>query len=116
MAGSRPFGVTLVAIIAWITGALQIISGVLWLFSGDLTVGVTAMIIGFITILVSLGLFGGSNFARILTAIVFLLNIAGSVYVMFAFPGQLWSAVGATILPLIGLLLLFSSRANAFFR
>lgn len=116
MAGSRPFGVTLVAIIAWITGALQIVFGVLRLFGGEVAVGVTAMIIGFITILVSLGLFGGSNVARVLTAIVFLLNIAGSVYVMFAFPAQLWSAIGSTILPLIGLLLLFSSRANAFFR
>lgn len=116
MAGKRPFGVTLVAIIAWITGAVQIISGVVWLVAGNFTYGITAMIIGFITILVSLGLFGGSNLARVLTAIVFVLNIAGSVYVMFTAPSQLWSAIGASILPLIGLLLLFSSRASAFFR
>lgn len=116
MASRRPFGVTLVAIIAWLTGALQIIAGVLWLIEGQIGLGVVGMLIGFITILVSLGLFGGSNGARILTAIVFVLNIAGAVYLLITQPGQLWSAIGSGILPLIGLLLLFSSRANSFFR
>ena len=40
MAGRRPFGVTLVAIIAWLTGALQIIAGVLLLIGGEITFGV----------------------------------------------------------------------------
>ena len=116
MAGRRPFGVTLVAIIAWLTGALQIIAGVLLLIGGEITFGIVAMLIGFVTILVSLGLFGGSNGARILPAVVFVLNIAGSVYLMITGPAQLWSAVGSAVLPLIGLLLLFTSRANSFFR
>ena len=116
MAGRRPFGVTLVAIIAWLTGALQIIAGVLLLIGGEITFGIVAMLIGFVTILVSLGLFGGSNGARILTAVVFVLNIAGSVYLMIPEPAQLWSAVGSAVLPLIGLLLLFTARANSFFR
>lgn len=116
MAGRRPFGVTLVAIIAWITGALQIIAGVLLMIGGEIAYGIIAMLIGFITILVSLGLFGGSNGARILTAVVFVLNIAGSVYLMITEPSQLWTAVGSAVLPLIGLLLLFTSRANSFFR
>ena len=76
---------------------------------------VVAIVIGVITILVSLGLFGGSNGARIIVAIVFLLNIAGSVWLMIAHPAAFWSALGSIILPLIGLILLFTSRANAFF-
>ena len=116
MAGRRPFGVTLVAIIAWLTGALQNIAGVLLMIGGEITLGIVAMLIGFVTILVSLGLFGGSNGARILTAAVFVVNIAGSVYLMITEPAQLWSAVGSAVLPLIGLLLLFTSRANSFFR
>lgn len=115
MAGSRPFGVTLVAIIAWITGAFQIISGVVSLFSGQLTLGVVAIVVGIITILVSLGLFGGRNGARIIVAIIFLLNIGGSIWLMVTQPPALWSALGSLILPLIGLILLFTSRANAFF-
>lgn len=116
MAGRRPFGVTLVAIIAWLTGALQIIAGVLLMIGGGIASGIVAMLIGFITILVSLGLFGGSNVARILTAAVFVLNIAGSIYLMITEPSQLWSAIGSALLPLIGLILLFTSRANSFFR
>lgn len=115
MAGSRPFGVTLVAIIAWITGALQIISGVIALFSSQVSLGVVAIVIGIITILVSLGLFGGRNGARVIVAIIFLLNIAGSIWLMISHPAAFWSAVGSLILPLLGLILLFTSRANAFF-
>jgi len=116
VASSRPFGVTLVAVIAWITGALQIITGVIALFGGNVTVGIIAIVIGVITILVSVGLFGGRNGARIIVTIVFLLNIGGSIYLLLAHPGQVWSAIGSIILPLIGLILLYTSRANAFFR
>ncbi len=116
MAGPRPFGVTLVALIAWITGALQIVTGIFALFGGAAAVGIAGIVIGVITILVSVGLFGGSNGARILTAIVFLLNIAGSLYVVFAQAGSVWAGIGSIVLPLIGLILLFTSRANAFFR
>jgi hypothetical protein len=35
---------------------------------------------------------------------------------MITEPAQLWSAIGSAVLPLIGLLLLFTSRANSFFR
>ncbi|MET0736395.1 MAG: hypothetical protein ABWY55_12240 [Microbacterium sp.] len=115
MAASRPFGVTLVAIIAWITGALQIITGVIHLFSAQMGVGVAAIVIGIITILVSIGLFGGSNGARIIVAIIFVLNIAGSIWLMLTAPAAFWSALGSLILPLIGLVLLYTSRANAFF-
>lgn len=116
MAGSRPFGVTLVAIIAWITGAIQIVGGIFSLFGGQVTAGVVAIIIGIITIAVSLGLFRGSNGARIVVTIVFLLNIVSSLYFAIAMNGSIWAAIGAGVLPLIGLILLYTSRANAFFR
>lgn len=116
MAGSRPFGVTLVAVIAWITGALQVISGVFALFGGNVTLGVVGIVVGIITVLVSLGLFSGNSGARLIVTIVFLLNIGGSIYLLIAHPGQVWSAIGSLILPLIGLILLYTSRANAFFK
>lgn len=116
MSGTRPFGVTLVAIIAWITGAIQIVSGIISLFGGAATAGVVAIIIGVITIAVSLGLFRGSNGARIVTTIVFLLNIAGSFYLRLALDASIWATVGAILLPVIGLVLLYTSRANTFFR
>lgn len=101
--------------IAWISGALQIVTGVFALFSIVPWVGITSIVIGVVTILVSLGLFGGRNGARILMAIVFVVSIASAVYLAFAHPGQVWTAVGDAILPLIGLVLLYSPKANAYF-
>lgn len=116
MSQTRPFGVTLVAIIAWITGLIQIISGVVAIFADSLAVGATTIAIGVITILVSLGLFRGSNGARIVVTIVFLINIAASIYFTVGMQGSIWTAIGATIFPVIGLILLYTSRANAYFR
>ncbi len=111
----RPFGVTLVAVIAWLSGLFQIIGGVFELFSPVPSIGIVSIVIGVVTILVSLGLFGGRNGARILMAIVFALNIAAAVYLAFAHPAQIWTAVGDALLPLIGLILLYSPKANAYF-
>lgn len=111
----RPFGVTLVAVIAWITGALQIVGGVFALFSRVPWVGVVAIVIGIITILVSLGLFGGRNGARLIMAIVFLINIASAVYLAVVHPTQVWTAVGDCVLPVLGLILLYSPKANTYF-
>jgi len=108
----RPFGVTLVALIAWITGLLQIVSGVFTIFS---PAGWIAIVVGIVTIVVSFGLFGGNNGARILAAIVFAINVIGSIYLLFTFQTSFWSALWSGIFPLIGLLLLFTRSANAFF-
>ncbi|MBD3757067.1 MAG: hypothetical protein MIJ73_05680 [Microbacterium aurum] len=116
MAGTRPFGVTLVAIIAWINGAWDILVGIFSILPGgtSIWVGPFLIVFGIITILVSLGLFGGRNWARVLTAILFVLNLLGAVALLFQ--GQIWQGIGGAILPVIGLALLFSERANAFFR
>lgn len=113
MAGPRPFGVTLVAIIAWVTGALQIIGGAFALIV-DVVSAITAIVIGIITILVSLGLFRGSNGARIIVTIVFLLNIAGSIWLLVS-GGGFFTAIGSLLLPVIGIILLYTKRASAFF-
>ncbi|BDZ64777.1 hypothetical protein [Agromyces mangrovi Wang et al. 2018] len=116
MSTARPFGVTLVAILAWLTGLFQIIPGVIALFGGDLTYAIVAILVGLITIFVSLGLFRGSNGARIVVTIVFVLNIAASLYVVFAIDGGFWTAIWSILFPAIGLILLYTSKANAFFR
>ena len=113
---TRPFGVTLVAVIAWITGAVGVIQGVFTLLGGQLTVGIIAIILGVIVVLVSGGLFGGTPGARMLVTVVFLLNIGASIYAMITQPGHFWSAVAGMVLPLIGLMLLYTGRANQFFK
>jgi hypothetical protein len=122
MAGPRPGGVTLVAVIAWINGVFSVITGILLLTGGAATgTAVTTaawltIIIGVVTILVGVGLLRASNLARILATIVFVLNLASAIWTMFAVPGQFWSAIVSGLLALIGLALLYSARANEFFR
>jgi hypothetical protein len=114
MAGERPVGVTIVAVIAWIIGAIQIIAAVLALIAGTGTNAWWVLIIGIITIAVSLGLFRGSNVARIIMAIVFALNLVVAVWqIVIGF--NVWSAVVAGILAIVGLVFLFSKKASAFF-
>lgn len=115
MAGERPGGVTLVAVIAWISGALQIIGAVIELFTGMGVVAWVTLAIGILTIAVSLGLFRGNNVARIIMTVVFVLNIAGAIWQLFS-GFSVWSAVIGGALAVIGLILLYTPRANAFFR
>ncbi len=115
MAGQRPGGVTLVAVIAWISGAVQIIGAVISLLAGGGGNAWVALIVGILTIAVSLGLFRGNNVARILLAILFVLNLVVAVWAL-VIGVSVWSAIITGILAIIGLAILFSSRANAFFR
>jgi uncharacterized membrane protein len=123
MAGPRPGGVTLVAVIAWINGVLAVIGGILILIAGTAegsTAAVAAawvgIVIGVITILVGVGLLRGSNLARIIATIVFVLNLGSAIFTAFSAPGQLWSAIITGLLAVVGLVLLYSARANEFFR
>ncbi len=116
MAAARPFGVTVVAVIAWITGLWGVVWGTFTLIGGNTSVGVTSILIGLLTFFVSLGLFRGSNLARVLTAILFAVNVASAITLFVTQAEGFWGAVGAGILPLIGFIILFTKRANSFFR
>jgi hypothetical protein len=114
MAGERPTGVTIVAVIAWIIGAIQIISAIIALFAGAGFDAWAVLIVGILTIAVSLGLFRGSNAARIIMAIVFALNLVVAVWAI-VIGVDFWDQVVAAILAIVGLVFLFSAKANAFF-
>ena len=115
MAGARPGGVTLIAVLTWINGALGIASGVIGLLGGAGTVAWIALALGVVTLAVGVGLLNGSSMARIIATIVFVLNVAAAVYLL-ANGGTLWSAIGTGGLSLIALLLLYTARSNAFFK
>jgi hypothetical protein len=121
MAGTRPGGDTLVAVIAWITGAINIIAGVLLIFAAimapdALWFGLIQLALGIITIVVSVGLFRGRSVARVVVTIVFVLNLISAVFVIFAQQAQIWSGIASGLLALIGIILLYTTRANEFFR
>ncbi len=93
----------------------QIIGAVISLLAGGGGNAWVALIVGILTIAVSLGLFRGNNVARILLAILFVLNLVVAVWAL-VIGVSVWSAIITGILAIIGLAILFSSRANAFFR
>lgn len=121
-ATTRPAGVTVVAVLAWVSGALSILTGILILTGVTDVAGATpsaawvAIVIGVVTILVSLGLFRGSNTARIITAIVFVLNLASAVFLLATHGIGNVTAILSGAAALVGLILLFTARANEFFR
>lgn len=111
---SRPAGVTVVAVIVWITGLLQVIGGLLTILIPF--VGIISIILGIITIVVGSGLLGGSNVARVLTTIVLALNLASAVFSITGGSNASWSSIISGILALIGIVLLYTRAANAYFR
>ena len=128
-ATERPGGVTLVAVFIWISGAFNILGGVLALIFqnnpdvevnlggqvGSITYGIIAILLGIIVIAVSGGILNGSRGARILVTIVQVIAILGSVFAIFAYPATLWQSVINIVIALIPLILLYSPKANAFF-
>ena len=121
MSGARPGGVTLVAVLAWISGAVNIIAGGLLIFAAimapdALWFGLVQLILGIITIVVSIGLLRGSSGARLVLTIVFVLNLISALVVIFFQQAQVWSGIVSGVVVLIGLVLLWTPRANEFFR
>jgi hypothetical protein len=123
--------VTLVAVIVWISGALQVIGGVIALITssttaemngvpgsaGMLTVGaIVSIVLGVVTIIVGAALLRGSQLARVLTTIVLALNLVSAIYLLATAPTSLWQGVLNGVLALIGIILLYTRSANAYFR
>lgn len=130
MAIDRPGGVTLVAVLTWISGALDILSGTILLFQTSVASTVEAfggasqliasaiftILIGVVVVAVAGGLLRGSPGARIIVTIFQALSIMSSVFLAIAYPaGAIGEYIGIAF-SLIVLLLLWSRRANAFFR
>jgi len=116
---NRPLGVTIVSIIAWLSGLFQIIGSLFQILGGLLItwqaiLGWLALVVGIITLAVGVGLWRGSSTARTIAAIVFVLTIVIGIISIFG-EGTLWGAIVGSILPLIGLGMLYTSSANRYF-
>ncbi len=115
----RPLGVTLVAIIAWLSGLLQTVGSLIVILAGAVVtghaiIGWISLIIGAVVLAVGVGLWRGNPTARTIATIVFVINIALEVLGMFN--GEtLWSALLGSALSIIGLILLYTPRAREYF-
>ncbi|MDN3495154.1 hypothetical protein QL996_04385 [Planococcus sp. APC 4015] len=122
MAGQRPGGVVLIAVLAWIGAVAQILSGILVLTgvlnpqSVSTETAWIAIGVGVISFLVAFFLFGGSNVARILVTISFVLSLLTAVFAIVANPANLVAPIISGFVAVIGLVLLYTQRANEYFR
>lgn len=119
----RPGGVTLVAVLAWITAVLQIGLSILILTGAISPAGVSipstwfAIVVGVITLLVSFGLFGANRVARLIVTASLGLTILTSVVQAVAHrdANVLVGAIITILLAVAGIALLYTARANRFF-
>lgn len=115
----RPAGVTLVGVLIVIAGILIVLGGIVAIFSSsvnfsvDLLLLVFMIVIGLIYLAVAKGIFDGSNFARILVAIISVIDIFVGAWHLFV--GPRWTGLFQVVISLVILGLLFSRRATAFF-
>lgn len=130
MAVKRPGGVTLVAVLVWIGGALDIIGGTILLFQTSAAATVEAfggsstlvasaigsILIGAATIIIAVGLLRGYAAARIVMTILEVLSIVAGIFFAIAYPANAIGEYFGAAISLIVIALLWSGRANAFFR
>ena len=116
MAGTRPGGVTLVAVLTWISGAINIIAGVFGLFPGgtDFWYAVGLIILGLVIAAVASGLLRGSRLSRTLVTIVQVISLISGVFAIVN--GLWWSGIFTVLIAIIVLVILWSRRANEFFQ
>jgi hypothetical protein len=126
----RPAGVTLVAVLTWISGLLDIISGSLLLFQTSVSATVEqfggasqliasallSILIGVVIIVVAIGLLRGNNASRVVITVFQMLSIIGSVFLAIAYPAGAIAEYFSIAVAAIVLILLWTGRANAYFR
>lgn len=121
---SRPAGVTFVAVLAWLSALLQILLSIL-ILTGVLSVASVsipstwfALLVGVVTLLVSFGLFGGRNIARLIVTVSLALTILGAVLqaIVHQNANVLVGSLITALLALAGIVMLYTARANSFFR
>lgn len=126
----RPGGVTLVAVLTWISGALDIVGGSILLFQrSDASIveefggenqlmasAIFAILIGVVVVAVAGGLLRGNPSARIVVTIFQVLSIVSSIFLGIAYPPGAIGEYVSIAVALVVLFILWSRRAGAFFR
>lgn len=127
----RPVGVAIVAIIGFVQAIFSFLTGIALIVernngtlrehvdnsSGVITTyGVAAIVWGVVAFFVALGLWNGAGWARIVVAILEVINIAGGVYLLFAWGGTyIWTGLWQILIALIVLYFLYGARSEEYF-
>ncbi|GAA1831237.1 DUF7144 family membrane protein [Agromyces salentinus] len=127
---ARPAGVTIVAVIAWLSGAVDIVVGTIMLLQASgiaiapelggagtvYTAAIVSIILGVITVIVAAGLLSGNMAARLIVTVVQVLSIISSLFIAVANMGNPIGEWLSILVSLIVVLLLWTKAASQFFR
>jgi hypothetical protein len=128
---ARPTTITIIGVLAYIAGLLDMISGVLLFFllpnedvvdrfggSGQLiTAAIASIVVGLIVVVVAGGLLRGSQTSRLIVTVLQVLSLIGSLFLAVAWRETAtatdeWIGIAVSALVLI---LLWTPKASAFF-
>jgi hypothetical protein len=126
----RPLGVTIVAALMFISGAFDVIGGLLLLplqadpeiadaFGGSavlVTLAVIETLIGITALLIAFGLLRGNPVARIAATVVQAISLVMSIWIGITQPSTLATEILSALVALAILMLLWSREATRFFR
>ena len=126
---ARPVGITIVSILAFISGVIDIIAGILSIFEADnpevnaalggsggvFTSSIGSMILGLIVVILSFGLWLGYWWARMIVTVVQALSLIHSLFLAVAYLGNPVGEWASVLLSAIVLILLWTRPASAFF-
>ncbi|WP_353814936.1 hypothetical protein [Agromyces sp. SYSU T00266] len=127
--GSRPVTITIIGVLAFIAGAIDMISGVVLFFllavpevvdgfggTGQLiTAAIASIVVGLITAVLAGGLLRGSQPARLIVTVLQVISIIGSLFLAVAYLGiPVGEWIGLAVSALV-VILLWTPKASAFF-
>ena len=122
----RPAGVTVVTVIVIILGVLQLLGGVAFLFAAFAAaaaaqpplyaVAIGGILFGIVVLVLGSSLGRGSNAARVILTIFLCLTIVGAIFGFQIGGYGVTSSIVDILLAIIALILLYTGRANDFFR
>ena len=125
----RPLGVTLVAVLLFVSAAVGIIGGVLGLIGATVTpsasvegvqldstalslLAVFLLAIGILNLIFAFGILRGSRVARMIVTILQVITIVSGVVAMVTAGGQFWHGIYNLLMPILIVALLWTGAGT----
>ena len=129
-AAGRPIGVAIVAVLAFISGVIDIITGMLLIFQGDdpdttaafggpgglFTAAIGSMVLGLVVVILSFGIWLGRWISRMIVTVLQVFSLIGSLFMAVAYLGNPVGEWASVVVSAIVLILLWTRSASAYFR
>ena len=126
----RPIGVTIVVVLAFISGIVDIVSGILLLFRGDdpdvsdalggsngvLAASIGSMVLGAVVLVLAIGIWRGSWVSRMIVTVLEALSLIQSLFLAVAYLGDPVGEWASVFLSAIVMILLWTRASSAYFR